>query len=206
MAPSRQADDIVELRDHVVVLAADVIARGENVSGIDAHADAAPASRRERAMISASSSNVAPSAVPLPAVVSRSTRTRPGTRESLPRSRRRFREPARAVVHEVARVRHERAEPEGLAASQLADEGLDRASAERRVRRRKVDEIAVVRVERAEIGLGQCGTKRLELRGLAFPLGPPARHLREDLHGGRADGFGARRGLVGSAGDGSVGA
>ena len=78
-------------------------------------------------MIAASSSNVAPSDVPEPAVVSRqSTVVARRARERLGDRVRVARDARLAIVHVVAGMRHEVVEPERRAPPELADERLDR--------------------------------------------------------------------------------
>jgi len=79
-------------------------------------------------MISASSSNVAPRAVPEPAVVSRQSVGASG-RETLADGVRVARDAGRTVVHVVPRMRDEELESERRAPTELARERLDGARA-----------------------------------------------------------------------------
>src|SRR5687767_15333658 len=62
-------------------------------------------------------------------------------------------DPARAIIHEVAGVRHEELRAERLAALQLTDERDRRANLKEGIRRCEVDEIAVVDRSRDDLGL-----------------------------------------------------
>ena len=113
---------------------ADVVARREQVAGVEADADA-PMIASSCAMIDASCSNVAPSDVPWPAVCSSSTIV-------LPRRRSRSssssavgdqREPVRFAARGVAaRMQHDAEQPERLGAIELVAHRLDRLPSQRR--------------------------------------------------------------------------
>ena len=132
----RHAKHVVEPLPDVVVRVHEIVARRVRVTGVDADAQC----ERERfagtaSMSAARSSNVAPIAVPLPAVVSMHRIVLPG------RARQRFGDrvgvapnAARALVDVVAGMRDEIRQPERLASLQLGDERLDRPASQRRRR------------------------------------------------------------------------
>src|SRR6476469_7484774 len=86
-------------------------------------------------------------------------------------------------------MHHQSVETERLGAVELLDQTEYRLAAKRRIRPRDIDQIAVVRQDRTDLGLANAAAEERDLLRWQFTRAPLAAGLGEDLQRAAAAGF-----------------